>query len=155
MGCTATAMHPTGPHWLIPAGCAQRIALQIPDEEEEEEFTQEEMEALEEDMQTDFEIAEMIKCGVRCSRTSLHLSRPPLGPFRHDPPAARQTAVSIWSQCGWSCAFGRLLALQSVLAADLCFMAAGRRSSPRPPPGSRARRCKTRRRAKLRRGPAG
>lgn len=35
--------------------------LQIPDEEEEAELTQEEMEALEEDMQGDFEIAEMIK----------------------------------------------------------------------------------------------
>ncbi|KAL4457364.1 hypothetical protein ABPG75_012229 [Micractinium tetrahymenae] len=34
---------------------------EIPDEEEEAELTQEEMEALEEDMQGDFEIAEMIK----------------------------------------------------------------------------------------------
>lgn len=34
---------------------------QVPDEDEEADFTQEEMEALEEDMQADFEIAEMIK----------------------------------------------------------------------------------------------
>ncbi len=34
---------------------------QIPDEEDEADLTQEEMEALEEDMQNDFEIAEMIK----------------------------------------------------------------------------------------------
>lgn len=34
---------------------------QVPDEDEEAEFTQEELEALEEDMQSDFEIAEMIK----------------------------------------------------------------------------------------------
>jgi hypothetical protein len=33
----------------------------VPDEDEEADFTQEEMEALEEDMQADFEIAEMIK----------------------------------------------------------------------------------------------
>ncbi|KAI3425788.1 hypothetical protein D9Q98_007763 [Chlorella vulgaris] len=34
---------------------------EVPDEDEEADFTQEEMEALEEDMQADFEIAEMIK----------------------------------------------------------------------------------------------
>ena len=33
----------------------------MPDDEEEAELTQEEMEALEEDMQADFEVAEMIK----------------------------------------------------------------------------------------------
>lgn len=38
-------------YWLI---------LQIPDDEDAE-LTQEEMEALEEDMQADFEVAEMIK----------------------------------------------------------------------------------------------
>lgn len=38
-----------------------RSCLQVPDEEEEAELTQEEMEALEEDMQADFEVAEMIK----------------------------------------------------------------------------------------------
>jgi len=37
------------------------LPAQIPDEDEEEGLTQEEMEALEEDMQGDFEIAEMIK----------------------------------------------------------------------------------------------
>lgn len=37
------------------------LPLQIPEEEEEEGLTAEEMEALEEDMQGDFEVAEMIK----------------------------------------------------------------------------------------------
>ena len=63
------AAAPTPPH--------THTAPQIPDEEEEEDFTQEEMEALEEAMQSDFEIAEMIKwvggwwrrrrCGVACA----------------------------------------------------------------------------------------
>lgn len=43
---------------------------EIPDEEEEEDFTQEEMEALEEAMQSDFEIAEMIKEKVIPEATS-------------------------------------------------------------------------------------
>jgi nucleosome assembly protein 1-like 1 len=35
--------------------------VQVPDEEEEAELSQEELEALQEDMQADFEVAEMIK----------------------------------------------------------------------------------------------
>lgn len=45
----------------LPSAChLPYIGLQIPDDEEAE-LTQEEMEALEEDMQSDFEVAEMIK----------------------------------------------------------------------------------------------
>lgn len=72
--CLSAHTHPpvTGPPHLSFRPCppsrhnnhppTHHNTTQIPDEEDEAEFTQEEMEALEEDMQGDFEVAEMIKC---------------------------------------------------------------------------------------------